>query len=121
MRAHPVIQMPYHPSGPSNQFMTAVRLVFNFINHHTFQDKLSLSKASCRIVNDLVIDAFQKLLKETQLLMSHQKRRSLTSRSLDEAVKLLIQHPDFARRCQFFGRKAVCDYFRHRHAELTEP
>lgn len=108
-----VIPMPYHPSGPRNQFDVAIKRVFQQINARHFGNKLSLSKSSLRVMNDLIIDAFQKLLSETQSLLAHQRRRVLTSQSLDEAVKLLVRHHHFATRCQFYGRKAVCDFFHH--------
>lgn len=74
---------------------------------------MTISKSSCRVINDLVIDAFQRLLMEAQLLMVHERRRMLTSKSLDDAVKLLVRDPSFCHRFQFYGRKAVCDYFKH--------
>lgn len=111
----PIVQLPYHPIGTRNQFYDAIKRVFKTTNRHHFNDALSLSKSACIVMNDLVIDAFQKLLTETQLLMVHQKRTILTSNAVDDAVELLIQHGNFARRCKLFARKSVCKYQTHSH------
>lgn len=109
-----MIQRPYHPIGTGNQFFGAIKRVFQFVNHQHFNDKLSLSKSACCVMNDMMIDVFQKVLTETQFLMLHQKRRILTSQALDDAVKLLTQHENFAHRCQFYARRAVCGFYNHK-------
>lgn len=111
--------MPYHPEESENLFTTAIRNVFKSINKTYFEDKLTLSNRSCRVLNDMIVDAFQKLLMETQILMTHDKRRVMTSKALDGAVRLLIQPPSFAERFQFYGRKAVCDYFHNLKWEVA--
>lgn len=106
----PVIKQPYHPAGPRNQFNTAIKKVFKLINQNEFASKMSLSKTSVRVLNDLIVDSFQRLLLDTQMLMSHENQHIMTSRTLDQAVRMFINSP-IGENCLFYGRKAVCDYF----------
>lgn len=117
---HPkaVVLMPYHPGGARNHFHTAIHNVFKHINKHHFGGKMSLSNRACRVLNDIIVDAFQKLLMEAQVLIKHENRRVMTTKSLDGAVMLLIRPPSFARRFQFYGRKSVCEFF---HNPTTTP
>lgn len=105
-----MVRWPHHPGGARNQFATAIQNVFKFVNQNEFGDTLSLSKKSTRVLNDLLVDAFQKLLAETQILMVHENQRIMTSRSLDLAVQILFRSPATAHKFRFYARKAVCDY-----------
>jgi len=50
--------------------------------------ELSVSKSSMALLNNIVVELFEKIMKEARELMIHTKKHTLTSKEIETAIKL---------------------------------
>ena len=71
--------------------------------------KLTISKRSVQILNNLVQDSFEKIAEEAQRLVKRNRRQTLTSREIQTAVRLILPG-ELAKHAVSEGTKAVTKY-----------
>ena len=69
----------------SNSFQTYIFRVLKEV-----KPELSISKSTMTLVNSILADLFEKVLKEARNLMIFSKRSTLSSKEIESAVKLLF-------------------------------
>ena len=71
--------------------------------------KLTISKRSVQILNNLVQDSFEKIAEEAQRLVKRNRRQTLTSREIQTAIRLVFPG-ELAKHAVSEGTKAVTKF-----------
>lgn len=67
----------------SNSFQTYIFRVLKEV-----KPELSVSKKSMSLLNNIAVELFEKIMKESRELMIHSKKHTLTSKEIESAIKL---------------------------------
>jgi histone H2B len=69
----------------SNSFQTYIYRVVKEV-----MPELTISKKSMALLNDIMVELFDKIMKESRELMVYSKKHTLTSKEIETAVRLLF-------------------------------
>lgn len=70
---------------------------------------IGISKEAMSIINNFCYDIFERFANEASKLATYSKRRTMSSKEIEAAVRLLLTG-ELAKHAVYAGRKAVFNY-----------